>query len=399
MPLFVDFAPQIETDSIWVEGVRVLELDYQFNWANYRNLLAKFTGKTIYIKSAKQLEKQAYRLLSISDGLLVVANLVTGEIHMNPEGEIILNKLPKDITLEPCLQMKILPVETDTLQVSYLTKGLSCEPNYVLHLGSGKKASLMGWLHLKNESGMSFERAKIQWIAGDVRRVTQYHRASFGSAPRNQNVSVMGDFSADIEPEAFSDYQLYPLSESTTLPANQSKQIPFLSFENVQYRRYYELNNSRPQVQTHIEFLNHEDDGLGAPLPRGNIKVYESDASHKSLFFVGEDHLMKTACNQKVDLTIGEAFDITTKTELLKRSEKAGYEYVTMRLIVDNQKKEDITANYTYYLPDDSCNVLESSDDYEPIKNGCMIYWLCVSAKQTKQVDFTYRMKKNKADA
>ena len=57
-------------------------------------------------------------------------------------------------------------------EVTYQTSGISWHAEYVLVLGKADKtADLSGWISVNNRSGKTYRRAKMKFIAGDVRKV------------------------------------------------------------------------------------------------------------------------------------------------------------------------------------------------------------------------------------
>jgi hypothetical protein len=61
-------------------------------------------------------------------------------------------------------------------------------------------------------------------------------------------------------------------------------------------------------VSTALEFSNAESAQLGIPLPAGTIRVYRKDG--EQLEFVGEDKIEHTPRNERVRLSLGNAFDL-----------------------------------------------------------------------------------------
>jgi hypothetical protein len=127
-----------------------------------------------------------------------------------------------------------------------------------------------------------------------------------------------------MQQEKLGDYHLYTLSNPTTILENQTKQVALLSAAEIPVRREYVLQNTNgywwyqgahPEIQKGLKpsvFLHFENKGgdLGIPLPGGTVRVYMKDSNGGSQL-VGEDALAHTAKGEKIDLRLGEAFDLT----------------------------------------------------------------------------------------
>ncbi len=63
--IFADVAQQIETDSLLVEGLNILEFNYDYDLVDRDKLLKKYIDKEVYLKDRKTGEKKSCRLLSV----------------------------------------------------------------------------------------------------------------------------------------------------------------------------------------------------------------------------------------------------------------------------------------------------------------------------------------------
>lgn len=65
-------------------------------------------------------------------------------------------------------------------------------------------------------------------------------------------------------------------------------------------------------------------------MPKGKIKFYKEDASDSSLEFVGEDEIDHTPQNEKLELAIGNAFDITFEFNEIDRKNLTSLSFINM---------------------------------------------------------------------
>jgi hypothetical protein len=181
-----------------------------------------------------------------------------------------------------------------------------------------KKADLDGWVTLVNNSGVAYDNAKLQLVAGEI------HRA----ATVTDRVQVYSKLQAQaaapqFTQEGFSEYHLYTLGRRTSIQNNESKQIslvtgtgvPVEKYLSVEGQQYYYRNpqgigNAMPQpVKVFYRFKNEEKAGLGMPLPAGTVRVYQAD-SKGNVQFAGEDTINHTPKDEALRIYVGNAFDV-----------------------------------------------------------------------------------------
>ncbi len=93
-----------------------------------------------------------------------------------------------------------------------------------------------------------------------------------------------------------------------------------------------------------MSFENRKSSHLGLPLPKGVVRVYQRDAAGRPQF-VGEDPIDHTPENERVELLLGNAFDIVAErrqTEFDKISDRileSAYE-----IVLRNHKEEAVSV-------------------------------------------------------
>ena len=381
---YKDVAEEIESDSIIVDGVNILELNYEYDLASKKQMLSKYLGKKIYIKDKEK--KKEYRLLSVNNGI-VLENMKTKEILLDPEGQIILPKLSGKLKVKPALVWKIEKNNyEDDLNISYITKKINWEANYVLNL-KGDKLNLIGWVNIENNSGKTFKNTNLKLVAGEVKRATE--RPEMIRYATMKKTASLGK--NQFKEEAFFDYHIYNLERKTNLRNQQSKQIKFVKENNINYKKYYKFSNHQNKVNIILEFENNNKNNLGIPLPKGKVKVYKEQNGVTE--FVGEDNIIHTPKDEKIKLNIGNSFDIKAafrelnNKKLSKRSFEKEIEYE-----IKNHKNEDITIQLEYNLYGE-WEILETTDSYKKESNQKIIFEINVPKNSNKKVIFKYRMK------
>jgi hypothetical protein len=384
---YLDVAKKIETDSIMISGIHVLELNYDFDLVSKAKLLEKYLDETIYIYDKKTKEKLPLRLLSVNDGI-IGERIDTKEIIINPEGELVLPSLPTGLIAKPALLWKIPKVPLNQkINVSYLTKGISWDANYVLNL-KDKEFELTGWVAINNQSGTTYENAELKLIAGEVNRIKEI-------APLYDNNRIYNDemvvYSSEpsFEEKSFADQHMYTLNRPVTIKDEQEKQINFLNIVGENYRRIYEVNQFSTKPVIKIEIDNNRENNLEIPLPKGIVKVYQAD-SDNLLEFIGEDEIPHTAKKQPLTLTLGKAFDIVCDSMETNRYEEENLEFVEYHYYLNNQKEETVTIKIDHSIHDRGWEMVETSHDYEKTTSKSVLFNVKVKPDEVAAVSFKY---------
>jgi hypothetical protein len=123
--------------------------------------------------------------------------------------------------------------------------------------------------------------------------------------------------------EQLADYQMYRLPIPTDLHARQTKQVAFLHKPDVVVDRFYSLriatemnydpmfldeDNALFPLGVKVAWRNLESDGLGEPLPAGQVRFFEQ--SDSGAVFAGDDRLGDSPVGTPVELVIGHSMDL-----------------------------------------------------------------------------------------
>jgi hypothetical protein len=209
------------------------------------------------------------------------------------------------------------------IEASYLANNLSWNADYVLTVArDDKNADLDGWVTVINNSGTSFHNARLQLVAGELNRVQPP-----APMPAMAKAEIATRAAApQFQQEAFSEYHLYTLGRKTSVEDKETKQISLLQGSGVPVEKlfvvngqyYYYRNQQAPgaplkdPVMVYYKFKNEEKNGLGIPLPSGNVRVYQKD-SKGGILFAGEDRINHTPKDEEIDIHIGNAFDVVVE--------------------------------------------------------------------------------------
>jgi hypothetical protein len=407
---FMDVAAQILPATVHiksltdVQGLRVLEQNYEYDLLNPAKLMEKYVGKEV-----KLFDKNSYTgkedwlvgtLLSANDGYVYQ---IGNEIHINPPGRVILPQVPENLMAKPTLVWLLRSAKAgkQKIEASYLTNKITWQADYITVLSADdSKVDLSGWVTIDNKSGATYQNATLKLVAGDVHRVQ----------PEQIYTRAMAMEAAPAAPppqfreEGFFEYHLYTLDRPATVKDNQTKQMTLLSaaaipvtkrliFQGQQvyfYNPHGEGNFSKQKVSVSLEIDNAQKNNLGIPLPKGTVRVYKADKDG-SLQFIGEDAIDHTAKDEKLTVKMGEAFDVIgeRKQTDFKRIADTVSE-TAWEISLRNQKSEPATVRIMEPVPGD-WEVLSASHKYE--KADAHTLRFDVAVPQNKEVKVTYRVR------
>lgn len=165
---------------------------------------------------------------------------------------------------------------------------------------------------------------------------------------------------ARIEREELGDYQLYRLPWRTDLDARQTKQVLFLERPAVQIERFYgvrldSFNGATAEDVTipelTLRFENLERFGLGEPLPRGMVRVFEPYAGRA--VFAGEAQIGDRPVGLPVELVIGRAQNVLLESASDWRQERGARWTVATEHRIVNRKAVPIDVEIRHAVDAD----------------------------------------------
>jgi len=317
---------------------RVVEQNFLFDLVSRDRLLDKFTDKTITVEVAHgdTIESYTGTLLS-TDGGLTLREENGGLRVLNRFHNVNLPRLPRGLHTKPTLEWNLWSPETgeQTVEVAYQTGGLTwwADYNFTFIPEDDPNSGLLdvsAWVSIINQSGATYEDAKLKLIAGDVQKV----KSRDARRERLSAFSVAAEVAEPpeaFEEKSFFEYHLYTLPRTTTLRNNSTQQMTlFEAVQNVPVEKLliyngsgevpignatpfsdsgYGVNAGSGKVDVFLKLKNSEDHGMGKPLPAGRIRVNQRDTDG-SLEFIGEDTIDHTPKNEEVMIRLGSAFDV-----------------------------------------------------------------------------------------
>jgi hypothetical protein len=381
-------------------ALALIEQNFDFDLLTPAKLLEKYVGRSVRIVKTHPTTGvesfEAATVLAANSGVILK---IGDRIETGLPGRIIYDGVPANLRDRPTLvtQLTSARAGAQTLELSYLSGGLSWKAHYVAELNAADSAlDLNGWVTLTNTSGTAYPNARLQLVAGDINRVQERFRAADGTLPRSAKVEALAE--RRMTQEALFEYHLYTLQRPTTIADNQTKQVTLLTASDVPVKKelvlegadyYYRSSiggtGQKMKVGVFVQFENRESAHLGVPMPKGIVRVYKKDGAGNAQF-VGEDSIDHTPKNEKVRLKLGEAFDITAdkkQTEFRRREPTNNASYVfesSYEIVLRNAKKEAVTVVVREPVPGD-WTMLEQSHRHTKTAFGTAEWRIPVSAE------------------
>lgn len=405
---FADVSAQIkpETSLLGASNISVLEQNFDFDLLTPQQLLEKAVGTKVTLvrinpATGAQMREEAEVLSANGGAVLKIGDRIEVLREDGLPTRVIFDRVPENLRAKPTLSMLISADKAGKreAELTYLTHGLSWAADYVGTFDDAKgRLRVRGWITLTNNSGVSFENAVTQVVAGDVRTVPPEQKAM---AYRREAVAIAD--AAIAREETLFDYHLYTLPHPTTVANNQTKQVAFLEAASVEAEKAYSFEswgfrtNERPEnAAVHIRFGNDKASGLGQPLPKGVFRIYGKDDKERPQF-LGEDRIGHSAENAEIDLHVGDAFDVTVKPtrlnfEVISKLERSQTYEAEQLYTLKNARDNAVVVELNQKGLDGTWRILEESQPHEKTSANTALWRVEVPAKGEAELRFKVRV-------
>lgn len=325
-----DVSAQIDAASALVDDVdhrgdvTVLEQNYNYDLLDPGALMNKYVGKEVVVVHPARFTgdhetRERAKILSTNGGIILQ---YPDRIETEVRGYIIYPNASYALKDRPTLELDLASRAAGSrlLDLSFMTGGLSWRVDYAATVSPDERSmTLNGTVTLSNQSGVPYDDARVQLVAGNVNAPPPSPMALKTIARVTSDV-----YSTNVAQENFFEYHLYTLPRPTTILDKQTKQVALLAARGVPIRKTLELRGQpnyyqsaqadlgdKLPVGTYISFENKGGD-LGIPLPAGVVRVYKAD-SHGLSEFAGADSIDHTPRFETARLFLGNSFDVTAR--------------------------------------------------------------------------------------
>ncbi len=237
------------------------------------------------------------------------------------------------------------------VEISYLTSGLSWRAFYMGTLTENEETMrLKGYVVVTNNSGEDYENAQTRLIVGKVhlldqiaelaRREHPYGRPGLAPLPQDgfRMAGATRERKAKVEMEAItlydaapsepkkiakeglSEYFLYTIEGTETIPTGWSKRLMSFDIEDVPVVNLYKYEQERygDSVVRFLNFKNDEEHELGeTPIPGGMLKVYRSADNAGHLSYTGQSAFKYIPVDEDVELNLGSVANVVVEPKLM----------------------------------------------------------------------------------
>jgi len=375
------------------DGTSVLEQSYRFDLLSMGRMLERYIDQTIIHNG------QEVTLMSTAAGGMLL-QLDDGRVQFQQGyNGVVFPSLDESLVTKPTLLWQVDAAkggEHET-RVSYQTTGITWWADYNLVYTEGKDANsgtidIGAWVSILNQSGGTYENAKLKLVAGDVHRAqpqNQYLRRAMEMKSMDYAGSDGG-----FEEKSFFEYHLYTLGRATTIPDRSTKQIElFEAVNGVPAKKIMMYDGtaqsrwtgnsammdqnwgvaSNSKVEVYLKFDNAEDDGLGVPLPSGRMRVNQLDEADGAYEFIGEHVIDHTAREETIMIKLGNAFDVVGERRQV--SFERGKRWITETIEVKLRNRKDVPVDVVVQerlYRWSNADIQKISHDYEMLDSRTM---------------------------
>ena len=428
----------LEPDSVVLRdptgkhALQILEQNYRADAISEPLLLSFYEGKTIDFETAGgqtvkgKVIRSGYtprNYFSINRGQEYYPTAaqqpvieVNGQLRFTLPGTPVFPSLTDDSILKPRLEWSLTTDKPGKFpaEFSYITGGMSWEADYnIVAPDKGDIVDVVGWVTMDNQTGKTFENARIKLMAGDVNKIQP--------GMNGAKVSLMAMARAPeaagpaVTEKAFDEYHLYTLERATTLRDRETKQVEFIHGDSVTAKQIYiydgakiDVNRynwgwenirndqsygteSNPKIWVMREFVNSQANHLGMPLPKGRVRFYRRNDDGQ-IEFTGENVIDHTPRDETVRMYTGNAFDLTGERRridyLVEPKKTSATE--SFEIKVRNHKKEAVNVRVVEHLYRSmNWDIASNSADYKKTDARTIEFPITIPPDGEKVVNYT----------
>src|SRR5438874_9338295 len=398
---YTGVAAHLEPDSVILRdpggrALQILEQNYRNDPISQELLLSFYEGKTIeFVIGRNTGKEEIIKGKIIRSGYIPSSYYaqnyqqpvstqpiieVDGVLRFGLPGQPLFPTLSADSILKPTLNWLLQTNEPGKFdaEISYVSGGMNWQSDYNLVVSDGPNGKtdlldMVGWITMRNQSGKTFDSARIKLLAGDVSKIqgpTSMARTEYAAA----KAMVADEMRAVVREKSFDEFHLYTLERPTTLRDQETKQVEFVRAPGIRALRLYIYDGaktdqygyynsdqirqdisygtiSNPKVWVMEEFKNAENNHLGIPLPKGKLRFYRRDTDGH-LEFVGENTIDHTPKDETIRVYTGNAFDVVGERKRTNYHVDSSQRWMdeSFEIRIRNHKKEAVSVRAVEHL-------------------------------------------------
>ena len=235
------------------------------------------------------------------------------------------------------------------VEITYLTSGLSWRAFYMGILSADEKTmKLEGYILVANNSGEDYQNAQVRLIVGQVHILDQIAALAARPEPYGRPGLVPPAPGSRLEPdkdlaklreqakpamaraaiaepkeivkEGLSEYFLYTIEGTETIPHGWSKRLPSFNADGVPVVNLYKYEEERwgQAVVRMLSFKNDREHKLGqTPIPGGMLRVYRVADRESHLSYEGQSSFKYIPIDEDVELNLGPVQTVLVKPTVM----------------------------------------------------------------------------------
>ncbi|NLE67694.1 MAG: DUF4139 domain-containing protein [Lentisphaerae bacterium] len=349
--------------------------------------------------------------------------------------------LVRDLSYPPRVQnIGVWAIESEIsgkapVEITYLTSGLSWRAFY--HGVLSRDESVMrleGYVQVSNSSGEDYENAQTRVIVGQVHMIDEIAELARREYPYGSPATARGLRSRreerektvlygaksdlkeelafaeggqkkEIVKEGLSEYFLYTIEGTETIPTGWSKRLPSFDQDGVGVVNLYKHDEKRygPQTMRFLSFKNDKEHKLGqTPIPGGLLRVYRNADSERRLSYEGQSEFKYIPVNEDVELNLGPAPNVLVEPKVMDfRSENyqtdnngniVGWDEVReVRIEVKNTRDIPVKVEIRRGFEARKWEIAPAGDcgDFEKVDKSTVKFTLKLDARSSKVFTYT----------
>jgi hypothetical protein len=315
------------------------------------------------------------------------------------------------------------------VEITYLTSGLSWRAFYMGTLTEDEKnMRLQGYVRVTNNSGEDYENAQTRLIVGKVHILDEIAELARRQYPYGRPGEIMPAAEGEpifrrakmemekvagaldmmqpmalkeIKKEGLSEYFLYTIEGTETIPTGWSKRLLSFDVDEVPVVNLYKYEEERygPSVVRFLSFKNDKEHNLGdTPIPGGMLKVYRTADNQRHLSYTGQSEFKYIPVDEDVELNLGPVANVVVEPKLMDfktdnyrfghKGNISGWDEIrTFKVEVKNTReipvKIEIQRNFnTQYWR------LETKQDYEQVDLDTVKFTLNLEPRSKKEFEY-----------
>jgi hypothetical protein len=317
------------------------------------------------------------------------------------------------------------------VEISYLTSGLAWRAFYMGTLTEDEKTMrLQGYVRVTNNSGEDYENAQTRLIVGKVhildeiaelaRRQYPYGRPGemisrkLGEESKSRVMKEAMEEAGDklyamapkaIVKEGLSEYFLYTIEGTETIPDGWSKRLISFEADDVAVVNLYKFEEERygSSVVRFLSFKNDKEHSLGeTPIPGGTLKVYRNVDKQGHLSYQGQSEFKYIPVDEDVELNIGDVANVVVEPKLMdfktdnykfdKDGNVSGWDEIRkFKIEVKNTRETPVKVEIQRNFDTTYWELKKSGDfgDFEKVDLDTVKFTLKLEPRSAKKFEYT----------